>query len=256
MNDAAATSWRRAGTRAGRRLRTRVVLQLVGLAAVVCGGMAWGAFLLVERTYEHQLAGRLEQRLRAVEALLQRDAGRVSLSLSGLAHYLRRSEPTLLEDWLSGDTFREDDVERLTRLGGLTFLEVVDDGGTVLASGLWPERAGLRDSLFHELPEGETVLRRIDGPRWSGLAQVGGHALTVGRRRLLLIGGIALDRSFVESVAAGGAAGRSDPAGAAPIVVGADRELLRASAAAPVDRPATVLAVDGSRWVVGRFGRV
>ncbi|HKQ61128.1 MAG TPA: hypothetical protein VJS92_07540, partial [Candidatus Polarisedimenticolaceae bacterium] len=195
--------------RTGLRLRGRLMLGLVALAAVLSAGLAAAAELLVRRALEQELGAGLQARLAGVERTLGARGQAVERALADLAAQLGGAARGLLE--------RPEAAARLLRGSGLDLLELEDGAGRVLVSAHWPERAGLVRSLGAELPAAGAVLVAAEGRDWQGPALLAGRELGEGLR---LVGGQRLGADFVAEIAQGQAAILFDAAGGPPLPAG------------------------------------
>ena len=87
----------------------------------------------------------------------------------------------------------------------LDFLEFADDRGTIISSAQWPAKFGYNDPLVAQSPPGAPFLKEEELPSGPALGLFAIRSTTAVGRRLYIIGGIRLDKSFL--------AGLNPPAG-------------------------------------------
>jgi signal transduction histidine kinase len=88
-------------------------------------------------------------------------------------------------------------AQTIAQAQSLDFLEFVDDRGTIISSAQWPAKFGYHEPLATTTPPGTAFLKEEELPSGAvlGLFAVG-EASTLDRK-LYVIGGIRLDRSFL-----------------------------------------------------------
>jgi signal transduction histidine kinase len=94
-----------------------------------------------------------------------------------------------------------DDAQSLAQSQGLDFLEFTDDRGTIISSAQSPAKFGYTEPLVSEhLPE-TPFLKQEETPSGSMLGLFAVRAVPAGDRKLIAIGGIRLDRTFLSTIA-------------------------------------------------------
>lgn len=87
----------------------------------------------------------------------------------------------------------------------LDFLEFADDRGVIISSAQWPAKFGYNDPLVTQSPPSAPFLKEEELPSGAALGLFAVRSTTAVGRRLYIIGGIRLDKSFL--------AGLNPPAG-------------------------------------------
>jgi two-component system, NtrC family, nitrogen regulation sensor histidine kinase NtrY len=79
----------------------------------------------------------------------------------------------------------------------LDFLEFADDRGTIISSAQWPAKFGYNDPLVSQSPPTAPFLKEEELPSGTALGLFAIRSVTAVGRRLYIIGGIRLDKSFL-----------------------------------------------------------
>jgi len=247
-------------TPVGRRRRPGLLLPALAAALAVAGWLAVVA--VVRAAHERSFASRIDRGLREFDVALERSAEDVGAKLARLEQMLLRPESEgLVERLLAGGPSAVGEAEWLGGSMGLDVLTIFDERGTVVSSRHWPELAGLEERALDGLPLARSALRRIADPAGSRLAVVLRRAVAVGDRGFSVVGGRAVGRRFVQSVAGEGTLVLFDfeAAGDEPLAANADAlgELAGwsdlAHRAAAVESSATLAnRQTGESWSVGR----
>ncbi len=82
----------------------------------------------------------------------------------------------------------------------LDFLEFADDHGTILSSAQWPAKFGYNDPLVIQYPPTTPFLKEEELPAGRALGLFAVRSVTAVGRRLYVIGGIRLDKSFLATL--------------------------------------------------------
>src|ERR1700724_1772966 len=82
----------------------------------------------------------------------------------------------------------------------LDFLEFADDRGTIISSAQWPAKFGYKEPLADEHASGVPFLKEEDLPSGPALGLLAIRVMTAVGRRLYIIGGIRLDKSFLATL--------------------------------------------------------
>jgi signal transduction histidine kinase len=223
------------------RLRLRLSLWLAALVVLTTAAVAAVALVLVESTFQRELDQRLERLANDTrEALRQQGLG-VAERVELIERALRGPERDLLVTLL-----RDPDAPRVydaaSRLkGDLDRLDVLDDEGTILTSGHWPERVGRPDPASLELVPGRVEARRVVDATGVRLALAVRRVVEVGTLEVHLVGGRVVDTAFLDGIARGDAAW----------VTVEDEELAVSTTAGSIDRAA--VAGGGGSWQAARF---
>jgi signal transduction histidine kinase len=185
--------------------------------------------LLSRRTAE--LAERLEETVARVAANLRRDE-----DLPAEAHRPEEQGP----EAPAGDRDGGGQAASLLAHTDLDLLWVVDETGTILSCGHWPARIGATEETLAEVIPGRPTYRpvRVRDQEWFALQM--SEPVALGTRRLLVVGGLRLDRAVRERMGAGAEVGVA-------LVDGSYRFL----AAVPWPFPVPVLPDDVRRAVAG-----
>jgi signal transduction histidine kinase len=82
----------------------------------------------------------------------------------------------------------------------LDFLEFTDDRGTIISSAQWPAKFGYNDPLVTQYPPTAPFLKEEELPSGAALGLFAVRSVTAVGRRLYIIGGIRLDKSFLATL--------------------------------------------------------
>jgi signal transduction histidine kinase len=93
-----------------------------------------------------------------------------------------------------------DDAQAIAQIEQLDFLEFADDSGTVISSAQWPAKFGYQEPLAAGSPSTTPFLKDEETPSGHVLGLFSIRTISTGDRKLYLIGGIRLDRSFLSSL--------------------------------------------------------
>ena len=235
------TARRRRSRAPGQRLRTRLLVSIVMLTIALYSLTTWSASRLLQRELELRWSLELDRRLLDVESSLAALAEDVDSRLLRLIEHLTRDEPGLLLDLLVGEPDVADAARRLSLLGGLDRLEVIDGEGRIVSSSARPESAGLVIDELREMSGGMPGFRRlVEADSVTIVVQVK-RPLEAADHRVQLIGSLRLAEGFLARIAAGQSA----------LLIDVDGGLLASVGPARFD-PVTLTAA----WSPGRDGVV
>jgi len=191
------------GRRSRLRLRARLAWALGALAAAIVATVAVTSLTLVETTLERHLAARLDRLERDARRRIERTRREVETRLDALEAALRTQESETLGRWLTdgAGADRGPSARRLMRTFDLDALAVLDEAGTVLVSGDWPEQAGRRNPSLDALPAGAAVARMLQGRERAAPVLAARRSLRLGARRIDLVGAVGLDGEFLDPLA-------------------------------------------------------
>jgi signal transduction histidine kinase len=82
----------------------------------------------------------------------------------------------------------------------LDFLEFADDRGTIISSAQWPAKFGYNDPLVTQYPPTTPFLKAEELPSGLALGLFAVRSVTAVGRRLYIVGGIRLDKSFLATL--------------------------------------------------------
>jgi signal transduction histidine kinase len=82
----------------------------------------------------------------------------------------------------------------------LDFLEFADDHGTIISSAQWPAKFGYNDPLVTQYPPTTPFLKEEELPSGAALGLFAVRSVSAVGRRLYIIGGIRLDKSFLAAL--------------------------------------------------------
>jgi two-component system nitrogen regulation sensor histidine kinase NtrY len=82
----------------------------------------------------------------------------------------------------------------------LDFLEFADDRGTIISSAQWPAKFGYKEPLADQNASGAPFLKEEELPSGPALGLFAIRIMTAVGRRLYIIGGIRLDKSFLATL--------------------------------------------------------
>jgi two-component system, NtrC family, nitrogen regulation sensor histidine kinase NtrY len=82
----------------------------------------------------------------------------------------------------------------------LDFLELADDRGTIISSAQWPAKFGYKEPLADQNASGAPFLKEEELPSGPALGLFAIRVMTAVGRRLYIIGGIRLDKSFLATL--------------------------------------------------------
>lgn len=84
----------------------------------------------------------------------------------------------------------------------LDFLEFADDRGTIISSAQWPAKFGYTETLVAQSTQTAPFLKEEELPSGPALGLFAIRAINAADRRLYIIGGVRLDKSFLASLQA------------------------------------------------------
>ena len=160
------------------------------------------------RRVSDALASQYEQRVEALVAVIQQDIRRqdrmVSERLAAIAEAIRRDNP-LRQGVLQGGTSRAyvlDYAADAMRRSGLDMLQLQDSSGRIVSSGHFRNEYDLMESALPGLlvRVGGAALVTARTPEEPFLALARLDSVRLGTERLTLIGGVEVDRAFLESL--------------------------------------------------------
>jgi two-component system nitrogen regulation sensor histidine kinase NtrY len=93
-----------------------------------------------------------------------------------------------------------DDAQVIAATQQLDFLEFADDRGTIISSAQWPAKFGYKESLVTPIPPANPFLKEEETPAGPFLGLFAIRTIAAGDRRLYVIGGIRLDKTFLASL--------------------------------------------------------
>jgi signal transduction histidine kinase len=93
-----------------------------------------------------------------------------------------------------------DEAQVVAESQRLDFLEFCDDRGTIISSAQWPAKFGYAEPLVNSNAPEAPFLKEEETPSGSALGLFAVRAVAVGDRKLYVIGGIRLDRTFLSSL--------------------------------------------------------
>jgi two-component system nitrogen regulation sensor histidine kinase NtrY len=93
-----------------------------------------------------------------------------------------------------------DDAQTLAETQQLDFLEFADDRGIIISSAQWPAKFGYKEPLVTPSPSADPFLKEEETPAGPALGLFAIRAVAAGDRKLYVIGGIRLDKTFLASL--------------------------------------------------------
>src|SRR5207245_6247310 len=93
-----------------------------------------------------------------------------------------------------------DDAQAIAEAQRLDFLDFADDRGTIISSAQWPAKFGYKEPLAASDSTSSPFLKEEETPAGSSLGLFAIRTVAAGERRLYMIGGIRLDKSFLASL--------------------------------------------------------
>lgn len=93
-----------------------------------------------------------------------------------------------------------DDAQTIAESQRLDFLEFCDDRGVIISSAQWPAKFGYNEPLAVANAPQDAFLREDETPSGPLLGLFAVRSIPAGDRKLYVIGGIRLDRSFLSSL--------------------------------------------------------
>ena len=93
-----------------------------------------------------------------------------------------------------------DDAQTVAEIQRLDFLEFCDDRGTIVSSAQWPAKFGYKEPLAEANPPQAPFLKIEETPSGSALGLFAIHVMRAGDHKLLVIGGVRLDRTFLATL--------------------------------------------------------
>lgn len=187
----------------GRLLAAMGALAIVPLTVIAIG---------VRREMTERLTAQYERRVEGLAAVTREDLARESASIASrlraIASELRDDNRFRLGVVAGAPAERDyvlDYAERAMHATGLAMLQIQDESGRILSSGHFRNEYG---RLEPELPallarSGGSALASARTPEGPILVLAGVDSLSLGARRLTLVGGVLVDRGFLRSIARG-----------------------------------------------------
>lgn len=187
----------------GRLLAALGALAIVPLAVIAIG---------VRHEMTNRLTAQYERRVQGLATVTREDLSRESSSIATRLHAVTTA---LLDDnrfraGVVGGVPAERDyvldyAERAMRSSGLSMLQIQDEDGRILSSGHFRNEYG---RLETDLPallarSGGTALASARTPEGPILVLAGLDSLSLGARRLSIVGGVRVDRGFLRAIARG-----------------------------------------------------
>ncbi|HEU4585914.1 MAG TPA: ATP-binding protein [Gemmatimonadaceae bacterium] len=188
--------------------RSRLLAALGALAIVPLTVIAIG----VRREMTERLTAQYERRVDGLAAVTREDLARESASiasrLQAIASSLRDDNRFRLGVVAGVPAERDyvlDYAERAMNTAGLSMLQIQDESGRILSSGHFRNEYG---RLEPDLPtllarSGGSALANARTPEGAILVLAGVDSLSLGARRLAIVGGVRVDRGFLRSIARG-----------------------------------------------------
>jgi signal transduction histidine kinase len=179
-------------------------LAVVPLAVIAIG---------VRHEMTDRLTAQYERRVAGLASVTREDLGRESASIASRLRAVAsatRDDNRFRLGVVGGAPAERDYVldyaERAMRTTGLSMLQLQDEGGRILSSGHF------RNEYGHLEPGLPALLARSGGnalvsartPEGTILVLAGLDSLAIGGRRLVVVGGMRVDRAFLRSIARGG----------------------------------------------------
>jgi signal transduction histidine kinase len=93
-----------------------------------------------------------------------------------------------------------DDAQVIAEAQQLDFLEFADDRGTIISSAQWPAKFGYKEPLVTPMPPADPFLKEEETPTGPVLGLFAIRNTSAGDRKLDVIGGIRLDKTFLASL--------------------------------------------------------
>jgi len=93
-----------------------------------------------------------------------------------------------------------DDAQVIAETQQLDFLEFADDRGTIISSAQWPAKFGYKESLVTPTLPANPFLKEEETPAGPALGLFAIRTVAAGDRKLYVIGGIRLDKTFLASL--------------------------------------------------------
>src|SRR5437867_3846721 len=90
-----------------------------------------------------------------------------------------------------------DDAQVLAEAQRLDFLEFADDRGTIISSAQWPAKFGYKELLARSNAPTTPFLKEEETPAGAELGLFAVCSIPAGERKLYMIGGLRLDKSFL-----------------------------------------------------------
>jgi two-component system, NtrC family, nitrogen regulation sensor histidine kinase NtrY len=181
--------------------RRRLLLLFAVLVCVSVAAVAWIVSTMARRAFDrtndertaalvaefrHEFSRRGEEVARRVEtASSTAEAARMSVSAA-------QPSPNY-------NAFL-DDAETVAEIQRLDFLEFCDDRGTIVSSAQWPAKFGYKESLAEGNMPQAPFLKSEETPSGSALGLFAIRVMRAGDRKLFVIGGVRLDRTFLSTL--------------------------------------------------------
>ncbi len=188
--------------------RARLLVAMGALAIVPLTVIAIG----VRHVMTQRLTAQYQRRVEGLAAVTREDLARESASIASRLHAVatairddNRFRLGVVAEAPAERDYLLDYASRAMNAAGLSMLQVQDEDGRILSSGHFRNEYG---RLEAELP---TLLARSGGsalvsartPEGPILVLAGMDSLSIGARRLTIVGGVRVDRGFLRSIARG-----------------------------------------------------
>ena len=94
-----------------------------------------------------------------------------------------------------------DDAQTVAESQGLTFLEFADEHGTIISSAQWPAKFGYKEALVDQTLPAKPFLKQEETANGPALGLFAVQVVPEPDHKLIVIGGLKLDRDFLSSIA-------------------------------------------------------
>ncbi len=187
----------------GRLLTAMGALAIIPLTVIAIG---------VRRVMTVRLTAQYERRFNGLAAVtrddLSRESASIAMRLQAIASALRDDNRFRLGVVAGAPAERDyvlDYAERAMNTAGLSMLQLQDESGRILSSGHFRNEYG---RLEPELPallarSAGSALASARTPEGAILVLAGVDSISLGARRLAIVGGLRVDRGFLRSIARG-----------------------------------------------------
>jgi signal transduction histidine kinase len=187
-------------------LRTRLILAFAAVVLIAIALLVFGLRREMARRLSHEYQLRVDQVVEVIREDLARESAEVADRLTSLERALLTDNRFRLAAVAGIEAERPyllDYAGTAMRLTGLSMLQIQDDDGTIISSGHFRNEhgrveAGLVPALSHA-PGPALVTARSAERDFFALARV--QAFQIGGRTFSLIGGLAVDESFLARLA-------------------------------------------------------
>jgi two-component system, NtrC family, nitrogen regulation sensor histidine kinase NtrY len=186
------------------KLRTKVVIFSVTLLAGSLGALGWGVNRFVRQQFEQEQKQHSDTLVTQFRREFTHRGDEVEYAVQGIA----QEEGTLrmaisLMSAQADPSLYARDAQGIAAGRQLDFLEIVASDGTLISSAQWPGRIGFKNEWVTQQSDWNqqgAFLARVELPDKVELGLLCVRTVSVGEKKLYLIGGRKLDNDFLQAL--------------------------------------------------------